>query len=570
MRVRYGKPIKVKSLFGLQNNSTANISNTNRYFRMVIATNTFESGSGIYNNSLYKGASISNEDYLFLVVKTNIESSNFGACYFTQNTAVNYTNLTEYKIGNIIVIKQKLSTSSSDTDTYHFRLSQPTQVTYKVNYALLLNASEIGLDNLTAQEFYNKYNKYFSLIATGEEITIDDKAGQIAYKNLEEDSIRCKVAGGSSDIYYGYNQLLDGLSDNYRTDNLNYVFDSSTNKVTITVPASGVSNISRISLPMPKTVVGHKYLFFEHIKTGSTIPATKAVSTTYHDSTNTVTILDNIQPNTDYDVAVFMTGLTNYTNDLFRICYLQGTKYEGGTAEISWSNLIDLTDWFGSGKEPTTVAEFKEKFSKEYYGYCPTPIKLTRYQIEALPSYGYNQLFKVFQNFTAPAGTTKTLSSDNLSVTIIGNSTNGNNTMLTPQVSGQTFIEGHKYLGLVTLDGTVNMSNDGMSFRFGRGSENILRPFVANQLNTFNNDIKHIFFTYSSNNTMTGLYLYFSNGSNYNLTISNPILIDLTDWYGAGSEPTTIEEFKATFPNLYYPYSKKRLLNKYMINKLIN
>ena len=47
-------------------------------------------------------------------------------------------------------------------------------------------------------------------------------------------------------------------------------------------------------------------------------------------------------------------------------------------------------------------------------------------------------------------------------------------------------------------------------------------------------------------------------------------IIDLTDWYGAGNEPTTLAEFKQTFPNKYYPFSKKRLLNKYMINKLEN
>ena len=54
------------------------------------------------------------------------------------------------------------------------------------------------------------------------------------------------------------------------------------------------------------------------------------------------------------------------------------------------------------------------------------------------------------------------------------------------------------------------------------------------------------------------------------LTIKNMIFIDLTDWYGAGNEPTTIEEFKQDFSNLWYPQSTKRLLNKDMINKLIN
>ena len=50
----------------------------------------------------------------------------------------------------------------------------------------------------------------------------------------------------------------------------------------------------------------------------------------------------------------------------------------------------------------------------------------------------------------------------------------------------------------------------------------------------------------------------------------NFILVDLKDWYGEGKEPATIEEFKQTFPNKYYAYSKKRLLNKYMINKLVD
>lgn len=37
--------------------------------------------------------------------------------------------------------------------------------------------------------------------------------------------------------------------------------------------------------------------------------------------------------------------------------------------------------------------------------------------------------------------------------------------------------------------------------------------------------------------------------------IENPMLIDLTDLFGAGNEPTTYEEFKALYPKKYYPYS---------------
>lgn len=60
----------------------------------------------------------------------------------------------------------------------------------------------------------------------------------------------------------------------------------------------------------------------------------------------------------------------------------------------------------------------------------------------------------------------------------------------------------------------------------------------------------------------------FVNGSDIGVIVGRFLMIDLTNWYGEGNEPTTIEEFKATFPNSYYPYSQKRLLNKYMINKL--
>ena len=81
--------------------------------------------------------------------------------------------------------------------------------------------------------------------------------------------------------------------------------------------------------------------------------------------------------------------------------------------------------------------------------------------------------------------------------------------------------------------------------------------------------------TTSGTSASGGFRIYY--GSNTGLSyvgdkvqMKNIYIIDLTDWYGEGKEPATIEEFKQTFPNKYYPYSKKRLLNKYMINKLEN
>lgn len=80
-----------------------------------------------------------------------------------------------------------------------------------------------------------------------------------------------------------------------------------------------------------------------------------------------------------------------------------------------------------------------------------------------------------------------------------------------------------------------------------------------------------LFTVSSASSTNQTLWLYVKSGTAVTSPVTlYPQIIDLTDWYGAGNEPTTVEEFKATFPNKYYPYSKKTLLNKYMINGLGN
>lgn len=49
-------------------------------------------------------------------------------------------------------------------------------------------------------------------------------------------------------------------------------------------------------------------------------------------------------------------------------------------------------------------------------------------------------------------------------------------------------------------------------------------------------------------------YFYIVNPSGYTFTCA-PQLFDLTEMFGAGNEPTTVEEFKQKFPNDLYPYS---------------
>ncbi len=554
MRVRYGKPIKVISLAGDQ----THIIKSSSYTWVGLKDNYFgdmNSGTNIICPV------VSGNRYFYAIHCPTHDLSSY-------NPTFGLSGSTSYQPGNLVSLGNSwyglAFTSTRDIETFNgigmYRSWTDIFDSMIIDAYFILDLTNTELETLTTEQL-NKYNKYFSLIATGEEITIDNKAGQIAYKNLEEDSIRCKVAGGSSDVYYGYNQLCSSSFDTATGWGVHYgTLTANDGVATFTLTQDAQYNTGFGVETSTNNIAGHIYLLLASVK-----HMTAGLSFKFRQDDNYSSAFSST---TEYQNVSWIHTSTGKAWHNYQLIFDSGQN--GEVINVKNCMNIDLTDWFGAGKEPSTAQEFKEKFTKEYYGFCPTPIKLTRYQIEALPTYGYNQLFKVFQNFTAPAGTTKTLSSDNLSVTITGTSTNGINTMLTPQVSGQTFIEGHKYLGLVTLNGTVDMSNDGWSFRFGRGSQNILRPFVQNQLNTFNNDIKSIFFTYLSNDSLVGLYSYFSIGSTYNITISNPMLIDLTDWYGEGNEPTTIEEFKATFPNLYYPYSKKRLLNKYMINKLIN
>ena len=47
----------------------------------------------------------------------------------------------------------------------------------------------------------------------------------------------------------------------------------------------------------------------------------------------------------------------------------------------------------------------------------------------------------------------------------------------------------------------------------------------------------------------------FNNGIVFDNVIIKPQIIDLTEMFGAGNEPTTVEEFRQKFPNELYPYS---------------
>lgn len=570
MRVRYGKPIKVKSTYSDYFSSGAVAYRCSKVVENNIATLTKTSDNYA---TLYKDMTpVSGHTYFYYCKQRVLDTiGNTDRLNLSINATSGYNqNVTNPVVNEWYEFYGK-SIVTGNFIRFEPRCYAPNGIRFQLTTPITIDLTEIGLDNLTAQEFYNKYNKYFPLIATGEEITIDDKAGQIAYKNLEEDSIRCKIAGGSSDIYYRYNQTCrnekwgwDTVNGGWynKPSNTSYSFSNGsltltpTEDASIKVFATYVTGSTDGTTGFPFAVDRKYYI---RLKIYSTKATTWFLSSGGYNTSNF-----SVPANEWYTADQLLSGTSYSSSRPYFGVYMQNEISCSTSDNFIFKDLeiIDLTDWFGSGKEPTTVQEFKEKFTKEYYGFCPTPIKLTRYQIEALPNYGYNQLVKN-GNFVDKTNWANSGGSTIWSVS---------NNILTFKAVQQyggirqdiSIIGGHTYLFM----GDVKKGNSSHSVHF-----------------TFSNFSPNDFYALDNTNwqSLSGIMVATSGVSSCILYIrdyaqsgwvdnyiKNVMLIDLTEWYGAGNEPTTVAEFKVTFPNKYYPFSKKRLLNKYMINKLIN
>ena len=207
------------------------------------------------------------------------------------------------------------------------------------------------------------------------------------------------------------------------------------------------------------------------------------------------------------------------------------------------------------------MEEFKEKFAKEYYGFCKTPIKLTRYQIEALPNYWYNQYAKN-GDLVDPAGWSghggSSIAVSDGVATITASASSIANFGISRGMDAMTV--GHKIFASCTARITSGSSWVRLRFPALIAGPDLTSDFqVIEKIGTVENSAPGAL-----------LWQCVGTGNSAVVQFKNIYIIDLTDWYGEGNEPTTVEEFKQTFPNKYYPYSQKSLLNKYMINKLVS
>ena len=118
-------------------------------------------------------------------------------------------------------------------------------------------------------------------------------------------------------------------------------------------------------------------------------------------------------------------------------------------------------------------------------------------------------------------------------ITVNGTSTQ----MVGFYLQGINFIENHTYLLIGCPSGGSNSTyilDTGADIGNDRGNGTISKPKLVG-------------------NRYFSIYVYANTTCN-NL-VFKPQLFDLTEMFGAGNEPKTVAEFKAKFPNDYYPYS---------------
>lgn len=204
--------------------------------------------------------------------------------------------------------------------------------------------------------------------------------------------------------------------------------------------------------------------------------------------------------------------------------------------------LFDLTEMFGAGHEPATVAEFKAKFPEAYYPYQRAV--LTAYNKVVRPCARKGEVVQLVNpidfGFTTQTvnGITFTNNNDG-SVTINGTATS--------DAAYRLILQRDKIInGYVYLYGSEQNTND-----YG----------VAWGTNLPQN---LTFDTASINNNYTVIV---KNGATVNNVTIFPQIYNLTAMYGAGNEPKTLADFRKDFPESYYPYNSIHTKNLWTCNK---
>lgn len=204
-----------------------------------------------------------------------------------------------------------------------------------------------------------------------------------------------------------------------------------------------------------------------------------------------------------------------------------------------YPQLFNVSDMYGLGKEPKTIADFNKDFPHSFYPYSNRSIKSVAIkQLSIKP--GYKNLcdkdkFKIKTTYTHN-GLTMTNNNDG-TVTINGTSTGYS---ILP-IQDIDFDTSHIYYASPNLHVNYGSAIDG-----GGTAAAIIKlvgtPIIGNK---FSNGV---YYSYNANTTVN------------NVTYT-PQIVDLTLTYGAGNEPTTVAQFNQDFPNIDdIPYAEQKII----------
>ena len=130
--------------------------------------------------------------------------------------------------------------------------------------------------------------------------------------------------------------------------------------------------------------------------------------------------------------------------------------------------------------------------------------------------------------------------------------------------------------GIVTLNGTCTTTGNAASVQPVKNQKEHKYLIVANPLSGVYGAGQLLFSSQSYGLDSTGHGAIITNGSSnekwyytlyvykdvtYDNVKLQPQIFDLTQMFGAGNEPSTVEEFEAMFPNDYYPYNAGEIVS---------
>lgn len=230
-----------------------------------------------------------------------------------------------------------------------------------------------------------------------------------------------------------------------------------------------------------------------------------------------------------------------------RIAYINIRVYTSYTANnlVFKPQLFDLTEMFGSGNEPKTVAEFKQKFPDELYPYSPN-CWITSYKNVSKVADVCQLLDKKEYNSTETInGVTFTNNGDG-SYTLNGTCNTSANYNVVQSII--PIIKNHTYL--LVDNRSKKISDD------SNATVQIINSATTYYFQTLNLQGSNAYtIVKATDSWMCFLRIRIEVNLFYDNVKLLPQLYDLTEMYGEGKEPKTVEEFRAKFPNEMYDYN---------------